>query len=59
MKAFKTESKQNLIDEPFHHPNAKLSKPGDGIEQLDRPLGPVEKSFLLNADRGDVATVAR
>lgn len=60
MKANKTESRQNLIESSSDNPIFKNDLQCSGnAGQLDRPLGPIEKAYLLHADRGDVATVAR
>lgn len=54
----KSESKQNLIEESPDYvlPSTSIINLKDPV---DRPLGSVEKTFLLHAERGDCATVKK
>lgn len=57
----KSESKQNLIEDGQQENNSLPSSSGlaNLKDPADRPLGPVEKTFLLHAERGDCPTVKR
>lgn len=55
----KSESKQNLIEDGQDNALPSPSSYKDLKDPADRPLGPVEKTFLLHAERGDCPTVKR
>lgn len=56
----KSESKQNLIEDVPDNNGPTTSTSSLNIKDpADRPLGPVEKTFLLHAERGDCPTVKK
>lgn len=55
----KSESKQQLIEDGTDNIATTSNELFDIKDPADRPLGPVEKTFLLHAERGDCATVKR
>lgn len=54
-----TGSKKNLLDEEELACDLDTAESENVDELIERPLGPVEKKFLLHAERGDCATVKR
>lgn len=55
----KSESKENLIESGVSFEATTSEHPVNLNDPVERPLGPVEKTFLLHAERGDCATVRK
>lgn len=51
----KSESQQDLLSNEMRSPSVQSLQ----THNIDYILGPVEKHFLLSAERGDCATVKR
>lgn len=58
-----TESRENLVGSDTESTNAETSSQSEAYDSLhdtaDYVLTPIEKKFLLTAERGDCATVRR
>lgn len=51
-----TSSKRNLLDDSVEDVSSEAGDVDAG-DLTEKPLGPIEKRFLLFAERGDCATV--
>lgn len=54
-----TVSKKNLLEDSTEDLEYHVDGGETVNDVVERPLGPVEKKFLLHAERGDCATVKK
>ncbi|KAF7993327.1 hypothetical protein HCN44_006387 [Aphidius gifuensis] len=54
-----SESRQDLLDNEARAPSVQSLNTGPREAPIEYSLGPIEKHFLLSAERGDCATVRR
>lgn len=54
-----SESRQDLLDNEARASSVQSLNTGPREAPIEYSLGPIEKHFLLSAERGDCATVRR